>query len=216
MSSVLRQLVVLMILPLCTSCAWIAYEKTGKGEFVGDLDVRWDAPDCFIYVPSNTNPLRFTASDKKVITPMKMYTDGGSVPRILWGIPGLSPWGYAPAYIVHDWLFEAHHQDNPDYRDITFDRSAELLAEGIKTLMENRTDVPRNETILWAIYEAVKTPIAKSLWDKKPDREKSCGSKTKILETEQPPGVLLFKVRFPGGSIQQENAQPINPPDATQ
>jgi hypothetical protein len=213
MSPVLRVLVACVALLLCTSCAQFTYQKTGKGEFVGDLDVRWNAPDCFIYIPSTTNPLRFTASDKKVITPKEMYTDGGSVPRILWGIPGLSPWGYAPAYIVHDWLFEAHHQDSPEYRDITFDRSAEILAEGIKTLMESRTDVPKNETILWAISEAVKTPIAKSLWDEKSDREKSCGSSMKLQKFGQPPGILLFKVRIEGGSMRHENAQPLNLPD---
>lgn len=214
MSPMLRVFGACAVLLLCTSCAQIAYEKTGKGEFIGDLDVRWDAPDCFIYIPSATNPLRFTASDNKVITPKEMYTDGGSVPRILWGVPGLSPWGYAPAYIVHDWLFEAHHQGNPEYREITFDRSAEILAEGIKTLMENRNDVPKDETILWAISEAVKTPIAKSLWDKSPSREKSCGSSMKLQQFGQPLGVLLFKVRFENGSIKHENVQPINPPDA--
>jgi hypothetical protein len=213
MSPLLRLPVVLAVLLLCTSCAQITYKKTGKGEFVGDLDVRWNAPDCFIYIPSATNPLRFTASDKKVITPEKMYTDGGSVPRILWGIPGLSPWGYAPAYIVHDWLFEAHHQDNPEYRDITFDRSAEIIAEGIKTLMESRPDVPKDETILWAIYEAVKTPIAKSLWDKPANREVSCGPSKQLESLGRPPGVLLFKVRFEGGSMQHKNAQPANAPD---
>lgn len=183
---------------LCTSCAQIAYERTGKGEFVGDLDVRWNAPDCFIYIPSATNPFQFTASDKKVITPQAMYTDGGSVPRILWGIPGLSPWGYAPAYIVHDWLFEAHHQHNPEYQDINFDRSAEILAEGIKTLMENRADVPKDTTIMWAIYEAVRTPIAKSLWDNWTNHKTSCGPSMKLMELGQEPGIFLFKVHFEG------------------
>ena len=209
MLAITRLMVVSAALLLCTSCAQIAYQKTGKGEFVGDLDVRWNAPDCFIYIPSATNPLRFTASDKKVITPSKMYTDGGSVPRILWGIPGLSPWGYAPAYIVHDWLFEAHHQDNPEYRDITFDRSAEILAEGIKTLMESRPDVPRDETVMWAIHEAVRTPIAKSLWDKGANREKSCEPSVKTFRLgEPPPGILLFKVRLEGSSVRSEDAQP--------
>jgi hypothetical protein len=42
------------------------------------------------------------------IVPETMYTDGGSVPQILWGIPGLSPWALGPAYIIHDWIFLVH------------------------------------------------------------------------------------------------------------
>nr|WP_249779640.1 DUF1353 domain-containing protein [Bradyrhizobium sediminis] len=34
-----------------------------------------------------------------------MYTDGGSIPRIAQIFNGLSPWGFGPAYIVHDWIF---------------------------------------------------------------------------------------------------------------
>lgn len=196
MPRLLRLIGASVVLLLCTACAQLTYQKTGKGQFAGDLDVRWSAPDCFIYIPSTTNPLRLTTADNKVITPAAMVTDGGSVPRILWGIPGLSPWGYAPAYIVHDWLFEAHHQGLPEYSQITFERSAEVLAEGIKTLMETHPDVAKDETILWAIYEAVRTPVARALWDKTPNRERTCGASMRTQSLGQPPGILLFKVRL--------------------
>lgn len=187
-----RTVLTLLPLLLCTSCAQFTYERTESGKFEGSLDVRWIKPDKFIYIPSKEDPLRFTTPDRKVITPQKMYTDGGSIPRLFWSVPGYSPWGYAPAYIIHDWLFEAHHCNIPEYRDVTFDRSAGILAEGIKTLMVTNS-APKDETTLWAIYEAVKTPIAKSLWDK----TESCNPPIQLMGVgEEPPGELLFKVRI--------------------
>jgi hypothetical protein len=149
---------------LCTGCAHIIYERMKVGEFKGGLEVRWIKPDRFIYIPDENDPLRFKTWDNKLIEPKKMYTDGGSIPRFFWGVPGYSPWGYAPSYIIHDWLFVAHHCEIPDYKDVSFEDSARLLAEGIKTLMETKV-APRDETTLWAIYEAVNSPVAKSLWD---------------------------------------------------
>jgi hypothetical protein len=70
-----------------------------------------------------------------------MYTDGGSIPRFLWGVKGYSPWSYAPAYIVHDWLFEAHHCGyTPDNR-YSFEDSVAVLAEGLKAVMEQNLEV---------------------------------------------------------------------------
>jgi len=174
---------------LSASCSKLTYSHADPGKFEGSLEIRWVKPDRFLYVPNQENPLRFTTSDRRVIVPRKMYTDGGSIPRLFWGIPGYSPWGYAPAYIIHDWLFEAHHCDVPEYRDISFDRSADILAEGIKTLME--TDVaPKDETTLWTIYEAVKSPIAKSVWD----MPESCSLPKETRELLQPRGELLFTI----------------------
>ncbi|HEY8012146.1 MAG TPA: DUF1353 domain-containing protein [Rudaea sp.] len=188
--SMSRTSLVLVLFLLCTSCAQVIYQKTGHGEFKGDLDVRWIEPNQFIYMPSEENPLRFTTSDQRVIQPQKMYTDGGSIPQLFWGVPGLSPWGYAPAYIIHDWLFEAHHCDIPAYRDITFERSASILAEGIKTMMVANPEI-ESANALWAIYEAVNSPIAKSLWDK----AQSCNPPVELFEKGKLPGVLLFKIR---------------------
>ncbi len=149
-------------------CAEIAYRQTDIGDFQGKLDVRWVEPDRFVYVPNETDPLRFKTASGQLITPRVMYTDGGSIPRLFWGIPGYSPWGYAPAYIVHDWLFEAHHCQYPDVAWVSFDDSARLLAEGVKTLMETEV-APRDETVFYSIYAAVRTPIAERLWNA-PDR----------------------------------------------
>ena len=59
----------------------------------------------FIYVVDPKNPLRFRGSDGREIRPGRMFTDGGSIPRLFWSVRGFSPWGYAPAYVMHDWLF---------------------------------------------------------------------------------------------------------------
>ncbi len=195
-----RAIIYIVIALSCASCAQITYDKTNTGKFEGSLDVRWIKPNRFIYVPNVKDPLRFTTSDQNVITPKIMYTDGGSIPRLFWGVPGYSPWGYAPAYIIHDWLFEAHHCDIPDYRQISFDKSATILAECIKTLMETNI-APKDETTLWTIYEAVKSPIAKVVWEK----GDSCNPPEvlKSLGGARVPGELLFTIRLDGAASQR-------------
>jgi hypothetical protein len=163
-----RLVPLLSLVFLLAGCAEIAYRQTDSGEFQGKLDVRWIEPDRFVYVPNEADPLRFKTAQGQVITPRVMYTDGGSIPRLFWGIPGYSPWGYAPAYIVHDWLFEAHHCQYPEFAWVSFNDSARLLAEGIKTLMETEV-APKDATVFYSIYEAVRTPIAERLWNA-PDR----------------------------------------------
>jgi len=92
-----------------TGCSQLIYEKAKPGKFSGTVDVRWIKPDRFIFVPNSADPMQFLTASNRPIRPNIMYTDGGSVPRLFWNVPGYSPWGYAPAYIVHDWLFHAHH-----------------------------------------------------------------------------------------------------------
>jgi Protein of unknown function (DUF1353) len=148
MRSTRRMVMTVLTLFLCASCAQLTYNRTDPGKFEGSLDVRWIKPDTFIYVPSQEDPLRFTTSDRRVIAPREMYTDGGSIPRLFWGVPGYSPWGYAPAYIIHDWLFEAHHCDVPEYQDISFDRSASILAGAIKKVDGDKGGAQRRDHAL--------------------------------------------------------------------
>jgi hypothetical protein len=44
------------------------------------------------------------------IRPEEMITNGASVPRSVWYVPGFSAFDYTPAALIHDWLFEAHHR----------------------------------------------------------------------------------------------------------
>ena len=110
------------------------------------------------------------------IDPQDMFTDGGSVPQMLWGIPGLSPWALGPAYIMHDWIFLLHRCPNfavkatPQERAITFDQSALVLAQVGKALIETGL-VEDNmlEPIVWA----VRTRYARDLWEA-PGTAKDC------------------------------------------
>ena len=156
---------VILFLFLSACSAHKVYEDTAEGEFKGVVQVRWIEPDLFLFVPQKDDPLRFITSNKTfVFEPKTMYTDGGSIPRIFWSIPGYSPWGIAPAYIIHDWIFMAHYCDIEDYKNISFDDSSRIMGECIKTLMENEK-VPKDETIFFNVVTAVKSRIAKKIWD---------------------------------------------------
>jgi hypothetical protein len=56
---------------------------------------------------------------------------------------GFSPWGYAPGYMIHDWMFVGRHchvDGEPgsrfdQIRDVGFDDSATILAEAIQALV---------------------------------------------------------------------------------
>ena len=179
---------ILLICWLFAGCAQLTYQQTEKGSFAGQLDVRWIEANRFIYIPNPDAPLSFTTSQKKVIRPELMYTDGGSIPRFFWNVPGYSPWQYAPAYIIHDWLFEQHHCK---LSDSSFEESATVLAEAIKTIMESGK-APRDETTLLSIYEAVRSPIARAIWD----RENACNRPKDVLRVKGAltPGTRLFNI----------------------
>jgi hypothetical protein len=139
------------------------YDKTPTGRFTGKLYVEWIAPNQFIYRPDADRPLVFTASDGRSLKPRPMYTDGGSIPRLFWSAPNLAPWDFGPAYVIHDWLFEQRHCKYDDWQSYDFERGAQILAEGIKTQMTSAGT--EDASIVYAIYEAVRSPIAKALWE---------------------------------------------------
>lgn len=160
---------------LQAGCAQVLYSKTPSGKFAGRLDVEWIAPNLFIYRPNLSEPLTYTAADGKVIRPQLMYTDGGSIPRLFWSTPQMGPWDFAPGFIIYDWLFLQHRCKSGDWKDVTFERSADLLAEALKTQMVQSEQA--DPVVLWAIHAAVRTPVAKASWD---------SSDCRI-----PPGILL-------------------------
>jgi hypothetical protein len=94
---------------LASGCATIGhtYNKVTPGDLKGKLTVRWVEPDVFLFIPDHSDPLVFTRHNGERISPGRMLTDGGSIPRPLWILRSYSPWGYAPAFVVHDWLYEA-------------------------------------------------------------------------------------------------------------
>lgn len=130
-----------------------------------------------MFVPDPQSPLTFTRLGRRgpgaEIRPGLMYTDGGSIPRLAQVFRGFSPWGYAPSYMVHDWLFIARHclrdglasAEQRKMADVTFEESAAILGEAIKTLVETRRVQP-NDIAAGAITGAVGSGIARELWDK--------------------------------------------------
>jgi hypothetical protein len=100
------------------------------------LIVQWVEPNQFLYLPDAETPLQYKASDGRLIVPKKMYTDAGSIPRLFWSSPGLGPWDFAPGYIINDWIFRIHQCQIEDWQQYSFDDSARILAEAIKTQMQ--------------------------------------------------------------------------------
>lgn len=160
------RLVVVALALLLAGCRFYHFDTTATGQLTGQVVVIWVKPDRFVYVPHPTDPLTFRPSRGPAIVPDLMYTDGGSIPRIVQAAPGFSPWGYAPAYIIHDWLFTLRDCDPAALArlQVDFDRSSEILAEVIKALVANGV-VLRNDNAFSAISWAVSTPIARQAWD---------------------------------------------------
>lgn len=158
----LRVIAIVSAAVLVTSCGSVFYAKTPIGKFSGKLYVEWISPNQFIYRPDASDPLTYTTSSGIKIVPRLMYTDGGSIPRLFWSSSGLGPWDFAPGYIVHDWLFQQHHCKLDDWQSYDFQRSADVLAEALKTQMVKGGKA--EPAIVYAVYEAVRSPIAEELW----------------------------------------------------
>jgi hypothetical protein len=190
----MRTLVVLLPVLLSCGCATRSYLGTADSRFVGDLEVRWVANDYFLFLPKQGNPLRLLRPNgQPPIEPGPMYTDGGSIPQALWGVQGLSPWGYAPAYIVHDWLFEARHCGYAPDNQYSFEESVTVIAEGLKAVMENDPRV-RNYFVFDAVVGAVGSPVAKKLWDN--GKCNAPPDNVRWLSGQEPPGQLMGTISF--------------------
>jgi len=167
-----------------TSCAAVDFNQARPGQFSGSVFVMWvgegdgSGDGNFLFVPDPRDRLTFRRADPNShapeIQPGLMYTDGGSVPKIAQVFNGLSPWGYAPAYMIHDWLFTARHcivdgTSSAQYdrvRDVDFGDSAVILAEAIRALVEAHKVQP-NDLAGGAITTAVDSAVARQLWDTK-------------------------------------------------
>lgn len=163
-------------------CATVDFWHTPPGQFSGSVFVMWvgegneSGDGNFLFVPDPSDPLIFHRQDPHShgtkIQPGLMYTDGGSIPKIAQVFNGLSPWGYAPAYMIHDWLFVGRHclvdgeagTRFDEIRDVNFDDSATILAEAIQALVVSK-QVKRNDIAGEAITGAVDSIIARNLWD---------------------------------------------------
>lgn len=161
----MRILILLIFAISTTGCASLHYQRTKPGELHGKLVVQWIDHDKFIFIPDDEKPLTFIRFNKKNITPQRMYTDGGSIPRPLWVFRSYSPWGYAPAFIIHDWLFEMKHCKLPGYEDFNVEEAAWVMSEVMKTMMVEEEGAQSDEFTLYTMFEAVRSPIAEKLWE---------------------------------------------------
>ncbi len=159
----MRFILVVALSILLTNCATIDVNNIQPGRFEGKLNLEWKAPNCFLYVPDPEEPLIFYRANGQKIQPKAMYTDGGSIPRFLWNAPNLSPWDFAPAYLIHDWLFEQHHCF-PDQQGFAFKDTAVILAEAVKTMIKSGC-VQAEDNFINLIYDSVNSSVAKNLWD---------------------------------------------------
>jgi hypothetical protein len=164
------------------ACSSIDYRKLSSGQLSGSLFVMWvgegdsSGDGKFLFVPDPGDPLIFHRSDPGAhggtIQPGIMYTDGGSIPKIGQAFKGFSPWGYAPAYMIHDWVFTAHHcivdgsteRRFEQMKGVEFDDSVAILGEAIKALVETRRVAP-NDVAPDVITAAVGSVIARNLWN---------------------------------------------------
>ncbi|MEM8973235.1 MAG: DUF1353 domain-containing protein [Pseudomonadota bacterium] len=165
----LRVIVVAVLaLPLAGCMEWFygqTYDQTPSGKLSGKLVVEWIDQDKFVFLPDERDPLVFTRSSGEKIQPQSMFTDGGSIPRALRAVKSYSPWGYAPAFIVHDWLFVMNHCKISGHEKYDVEKAAQVMAEVMKTVMENPKFGGPNKLVLYSMYEAVKSPVAKGYWE---------------------------------------------------
>lgn len=152
------------LLVSCSSLRANNYADIRAGTLQGKLIVQWIEPDLFLFLPDNTNPLTFTRANGEKIQPGRMLTDGGSIPRPMWALRNYSPWGYAPAFIVHDWLFFTKRCKIKGYEGHTLESSADVLAEIIKTMMESGK-AERDPGTVSVMRAGVTSVFAKKYWD---------------------------------------------------
>jgi hypothetical protein len=170
----LARLAVISLALTLGACA-IDYQTLGLGRLGGRVLTMWVGENDFVNIPAPGAVFYFqTARAGNSIQPGLMYTDGGSIPRFAQILKGFSPWGFGPAYVIHDWIFFGRHcildgQDDKrfdDVRNISFDESAVILAEAIRTLVDYG-QVPERVFAADIISNAVDTSIARQLWDQR-------------------------------------------------
>lgn len=159
--------ILLFILP---SLALSQPKATNPVSMKGVLLIQWSDETRFIYVSPNDNPLRFVTRTGREILPGRMYTDGGSIPRVFWSVKGFSPWGYGPGYVLHDWLYHQHRcgRDNPP-NNFSFEEANQVLDDAIAFLMATkRVDAnPRARSLIkWAVDH-----FARAAWNEPCDIE---------------------------------------------
>jgi hypothetical protein len=208
---------------LAAGCSSIDYQKLTSGQLSGALFVMWagegnsSGDGNFLFVPDPRDPLIFhrpePSAPGSTIQPGLMYTDGGSIPKIAQVFKGLSPWGYAPAYMIYDWVFIAHHcivdgsteHRFDQVRGIDFDNSAAILGEAIKALIATRQVAP-DDIAPGAITATVGSVVAKNLWD-----EKGACKSLQVSAKD----IAAAEAAIPGSTTKVRNLRAFQVPETT-
>jgi len=140
-----------------------AYDVTPVGALHGTIDLQWIDADLFLYTPDPDDPFRLERASGEVVQPEAMVTDGGSIPRPLQVSAALSPWRFAPVYVLHDWLFQSRHCGQVPAGSYSFRDTVEVMAEALKTHMEDHPEV-RHVGAYEVILAAAASPVAWLVW----------------------------------------------------
>jgi uncharacterized protein DUF1353 len=146
------------------------YQRYSAGTFsnMDRIRLRWlslkDTPDpnYFALIPHKGAAFSFQRPNNgEVIAPRHMFTDGGSVPWLAQSLPNLSSWGYGPAYLVHDWLFDLHHCGRTN---LDFEATRDTMMEAVKTLMETGF-CAKSELSFWLLFQGIDSFKAREYWN---------------------------------------------------
>jgi len=140
--------------------------QIGRFENIDSIRLGWirsdRKKDWFEFIPRKVKPFAFIRHTGERIEPRRMFTDGGSVPRLLWSVSGYSPWGQGPAFLVHDYEFDAHHCG---IGSKSFDEVTLTMMEAVKTLMESQLSHKDESTFHW-IHAGISSNVARKAWDR--------------------------------------------------
>lgn len=116
--------------------------------FSGHYGLEWKAPGLYRYRPYPAEPFAYRTDvvPGLVVVPEEMDTDGASTPRVLWTVPGYSPWDWLPAALVHDWAYEAKALGRPYCSRLEADL---MLREGV-------LDLGFSKVVAETVYRAVR------------------------------------------------------------
>lgn len=126
------------------------------GRFVGTFKLSpiTPKPNSYWYEPGSV-PLTYYSDNGGMFQLEESFeTDLASVPRFLWSIPGFATGDWPRPALLHDWLYQKHH----DGKDIVgFNEANELLQEAMRA----------EGSSMWLawMYKAACNKFGKCIWD---------------------------------------------------
>ena len=176
-----------------------------KAKLEGSVVVEWMGPDKFLFVPKAGNELRFIRSTGEEIQPKKMFTDGGSVPRPFWILKNYSPWGYGPAFVIHDWLFHMQDCKIDGWETWTIEEAALVMSEVMKVMMLTPGFDFGDKSTVYLMYRAVQTAPARESW-----ADGRCTEQRDLADNWMPEGRV--EISFDSAADRKGGSPPVAQP----